>query len=215
MSNLLRSLEPEILAYRPAPWRPGWFGSVVGLFIAVALGATVGIYLTDGPTWRNLLGFGTNTTETRSRLDTSTTSAQVSSPDPGLSIASMPAQAPPAAGLPIASASPQQANTPPPTARLPIASAAPQPLNAAPPPGGLPIASVAPQPLNAAPPGAGLPAVPAAPQPASAAPARVATVEAPSSPEHPRGDRYGDPLWYLGAVQRRGQRAGQPDETWH
>ena len=181
MSKLLRSLEPEILAYRPAPWRPGWFGSVVGLFIAVALGATVGIYLTDGPTWRNLLGFGTNTTETRSRLDTSTTSAQVSSLDPGLSIASMPAQAPPAAGLPIASASPQQANTPPPTARLPIASAAPQPLNAAPPPGGLPIASAASQPTSAAPPGAGLPAASSAPQPTNVAPARVATIEAPSA----------------------------------
>ena len=183
MTNLLRSLEPEILAYRPAPWRPGWFGSMVGLFIAVALGATIGIYLTDGPTWRGLLGFGTNTTETRSRLDTSTTSAQVSSPAPGLSIASMPAQAPPAAppaaGLPIASASPQQANTAPPTAGLPIASAA-QPT-AAPPAAGLPAALASSQPANAAPAAAGLPTAPAALQSASAAPARVATIEAPSA----------------------------------
>ena len=217
MSKLLRSLEPEILAYRPAPWRPGWFGSVVGLFIAVALGATVGIYLTDGPTWRNLLGFGTNTTETRSRLDTSTTSAQVSSLDPGLSIASMPAQAPPAAGLPIASASPQQANTPPPTARLPIASAAPQPLNAARTSRRSSDCVGGSAATSAAPPGAGLPAASSAPQPTNVAPARVATAEAPSaSAPSIRGmTDTGNSLWYLSAVQRRGQGTRQSDEAWH
>ena len=140
--NLRRSLEPEILSFRPAPWRPGWFASIVGLMIAVSLGATIGIYLTDGPTWRKLLGFSPNTTEASSRLDAPTKSAQVSSP---------------ALGLPIASAAPQPANAAPPTAGLPIASAAPQPPNAAPAAVGLSIASAAPQPPSAAPPSAGPP----------------------------------------------------------
>ena len=186
MTNLLRSLEPEILAYRPAPWRPGWFGSIVGLFIAVALGATIGIYLTDGPTWRKLLGFGTNATEARSRLDASSTSAEGSSTTSGLSIASMPAQAPPAeppaAGLAIVSATAQSPNAAPPPGGHPIASAAAPSINAAPPAAGLPIASAAAPPINAAPGGAAvLPTASAAPQPATAAPARAATVEAPSA----------------------------------
>jgi len=118
MTNLLRSLEPEILAFRPASWRPGWLASTVGLIIAVSLGAAIGIYFTDGPTWRKLLGFSPNTTEARSRLDAPTTSAQVSSP---------------VLGLPIAPAAPQPTNAAPPTAGLPIASAAPQSTNVAPP----------------------------------------------------------------------------------
>ena len=101
-------------------------------------------------------------------------------------------------------------------ARVPTVSTALKQTNEALSPGNVPIASAAPQPANAAPAAAGLPTASAAPQPASAAPARVATAEAPSAvPKHPRGDRYGDPLWYLGAVQRRGQGARQSDEAWH
>ena len=179
MTNLLRSLEPEILAFRPASWRPGWLASTVGLIIAVSLGAAIGIYFTDGPTWRKLLGFSPNTTEARSRLDAPTTSTQVSSPVLGLPIAPAAPQptnaAPPTAGLPIASAAPQPSNAAPAAAGLSIASAAPQPPSAAPPTGGLPIASAAPQPTNAASPTS-------AAQPlTTAAPARVATIEAPSA----------------------------------
>ena len=179
MTNLLRSLEPEILAFRPAPWRPGWFASVVGLIIAVSLGATIGVYFVDGTTWRKAFGFSPNTTEVRSRLDAPTASAQVSSPAPGLPIASAapqpPSAAPPTAGLPIASAAPQPPSAAPPTAGIPIASAAPQPPSAAPPTAGIPIASAAPQPTAAAPPTS------AAQPPTTAGPARVATVEAPSA----------------------------------
>ena len=180
MKNLLRSLEPEILAFRPAPWRPGWLASTAGLIIAVSVGAAIGVYFTDGPTWRKLLGFSPNTTEARSRLDAPTTSAQVSSPAPGLPIASAAPQptnaAPPSSGHSIASTAP-----PPPAAGLPVASAAPQPPNGASAAAGLPVASAAPQPTNAAPPTAGLPIASAAPQPTNVAPARVATIEAPSA----------------------------------
>ena len=196
MTNLLRSLEPEILAFRPVPWRPGWLASTVGLIIAVSLGAAIGIYLTDGPTWRKLIGFGTTTTETRSRPDAPTPSAQVSSPVPGLSIASMP---------------PQPSTAAPPTAGLPIASAAPQPPGAAPPPGGLPFASAAPQPPSAAPPTAGLPIASAAAQPTNATPARVATVEAPSAGPSIRGVtdteiRFGISAPFTGAAKELGNQ---------
>ena len=160
MKNLLRSLEPEILAFRPSPWRPRWFASTVGLIIAVSLGAAIGIYFTDGPTWRKAFGIGTNRTEATSRLDTPKTPTQVSSPYPGLS---------------IASTAPQPTNVAPPTAGLSIASAAPQPPSAAPPIAGLPFASAAPQPPNAASPTS------AAQPPTTAAPAHVATIEAPSA----------------------------------
>src|ERR1700722_17079046 len=215
MSNLRRSLEPEILAFRPVPWRPGWLASTVGLIIAVSLGAAIGIYLTDGPTWRKLIGFGTTTTETRSRPDAPTPSAQVSSPVPGLSIASMPPQpstaAPPTAGLPIASAAPQPPSAAPPPGGLPFASAAPQPPNAAPPPGGLPFASAAPQPPSAAPPTAGLPIASAAAQPTNATPARVATVEAPSAGPSIRGVtdteiRFGISAPFTGAAKELGNQ---------
>ena len=138
-------------------WNSWW---LVSLTIAVALGAAIGVYFVDGTTWRKAFGFSPNTTEVRSRLDAPTASAQVSSPAPG---------------LPIASAAPQPPSAAPPTAGIPIASAAPQPPSAAPPTAGIPIASAAPQPTAAAPPTS------AAQPPTTAGPARVATVEAPSA----------------------------------
>jgi branched-chain amino acid transport system substrate-binding protein len=209
MTNLLRSLEPEILAFRPAPWRPGWFGSIVGLLIAVSLGAAIGMYFTDGPTWRKLVGFSPNAIETRSRLDAPTTSAQVSSPALGAPIASAAPQptntVPPTAGLPIASAAPQPANAAPAAAGLSIASAAPQLPSVAPPTAGLPIASAAPQPTNAAPPTS------AAQPPTTAAPARVATIEAPSAGPSIRGVtdteiRFGISAPFTGAAKELGNQ---------
>ena len=111
---LRRSLEPEVMPFRRSPWNPWWFVSV---FFAVVLGLAIGVYFVDGTTWRKAFGFGTNTTETKSRLDAPKMPAQVSSPPPG---------------LPIASAAPQPTNAAPAAADLPIASAAPQPTNAAP-----------------------------------------------------------------------------------
>ena len=128
-----RSLEPEVMRPLPSRWNPWW---LVSLTFAVALGAAIGVYFVDGTTWRKAFGFSTNTTENRSRLDAPTTSAQVSSPAPG---------------LPIASAAPQPLNAAPPPGSLPIASVAPQPLNAAPPGAGLPAVPAAPQPASAAP----------------------------------------------------------------
>ena len=111
---LRRSLEPEVMPFRRSPWNPWWF---VSIFFAVVLGLAIGVYFVDGTTWRRAFGFGTNTTETKSRLDAPKMPAQVSSPPPG---------------LPIASAAPQPTNAAPAAADLPIASAAPQPTNAAP-----------------------------------------------------------------------------------
>ena len=174
-----QSLKPEIVPSPPSPWNPWW---LVSLTFAVALGAAIGVYFVDGTTWRKAFGFGPNTTEARSRLDTPTTSTQVSSPAAGLSIASMPPQRNTAApsGFPVVS--PQPASGAPPATGLPAMSAAPQPAGGAPPlAAGLPIASAAAQPANAAPPPAGQPTSASQP-PTSAAPARVATVEAPSAP---------------------------------
>jgi branched-chain amino acid transport system substrate-binding protein len=111
---LRRSLEPEVMPIRRSPWNPWW---LVSIFFAVVLGLAIGVYFVDGTTWRKAFGFGTNTTETKSRLDASKMPTQVSSPP---------------AGLPIASAAPQPTNAAPAAADLPIASAAPQPTNAAP-----------------------------------------------------------------------------------
>jgi branched-chain amino acid transport system substrate-binding protein len=128
-----RSLEPEIMNFRPSRWNPWW---LVSIFFAAVLGAAIGVYFIDGATWRKALGFGTNTTEATSRLDTPKTPTQVSSPPPGLSVSSAAPQlantAPAAAGLPIASAVPQPTTAPPAAAGLPIAAAAPQPTNAVP-----------------------------------------------------------------------------------
>jgi branched-chain amino acid transport system substrate-binding protein len=153
-----RSLEPEIMNFRPSPWSPWW---LVSLFFAAVLGAAIGVYFIDGTTWRKALGFSTNTTEATSRLDTPKTPTQVSSPPAGLS---------------IASAAPQPPNVAPAPAGLPIISAVPQPNNVAPAAAGVTIASAVPQPTIAPPAVAGLPIASAAPQPTNPAPARVASV---------------------------------------
>jgi branched-chain amino acid transport system substrate-binding protein len=111
---LRRSLEPEVMPFRRSPWNPWW---LVSIFFAVVFGLAIGVYFVDGTTWRRAFGFGTNTTETKSRLDAPKMPTQVSSPPPG---------------LPIASAAPQPTNAAPAAADLPIASAAPQPTIAAP-----------------------------------------------------------------------------------
>ena len=154
-----RSLEPDIMRFPPSRWSPSW---LVSVFFAVVFGAAIGVYFA-GTTWRKGSGVGANTTEATSRLDTPKTPTQVSSPTPGLSIAST-------ASRPTIAA--------PPTS-LPIASAAPQPTNAALPAAGLPT-SASPQPTNGAP-SDGLPIASAAPQPTNVAPARVARIEAPSA----------------------------------
>jgi hypothetical protein len=106
-----KSLAPEIMLSSPSPWNPWWPITIV---CAVALGTAIGVYIVDGATWRKALGFGTNTTETTSRLETPKSSTEVSSP---------------AARLPIASAS-QPTNAASPAAGPLIASAIPQPTNA-------------------------------------------------------------------------------------
>jgi ABC-type branched-subunit amino acid transport system substrate-binding protein len=111
---LRRSLEPEVMPFRRSPWNPWW---LVSISFAVVFGLAIGVYFVDGTTWRKAFGFGTNTTETKSRLDAPKMPTQVSLPPPG---------------LPIASAAPQPTNAAPAAADLPIASAAPQPTNAAP-----------------------------------------------------------------------------------
>src|ERR1700730_7095907 len=111
---LRRSLEPEVMHFRRSPWNPWW---LVSIFFAVVLGAAIGVYFVDGTTWRKAFGFGTNSSETTSRLDVPKMPTQVSSSPPGLPIASMAAQ---------------PTNAAPATADLPIASAAPQPTKAAP-----------------------------------------------------------------------------------
>src|SRR5258708_14264606 len=58
-TRLLQSLEPEILAFNPLPWRPGWFTIFGGLLVAALVGAAMGMYFADGPTWRKMLGFTT------------------------------------------------------------------------------------------------------------------------------------------------------------
>jgi branched-chain amino acid transport system substrate-binding protein len=163
-----KSLNPEIMSSSPPsfpssssftsqnPWWP------ITIIFAVALGTAIGVYIVDGTTWRQAFGFGTNTTEATSRLDTPKAPIQVSSP---------------AAHLPIASAAPQPANGASLAGGLPVASPVPQPdtaQSASP-----PIASAAPQPTNAAP-AAASPTVTAAPQPTAPAPARVATAEGSS-----------------------------------
>jgi ABC-type branched-subunit amino acid transport system substrate-binding protein len=130
---LRRSLAPEVMHFQRSPWNPWW---LVSIFFAVVLGAAIGVYFVDGTTWRKAFGFGTNTTETTSRLDAPKMPTQVSSPPPG---------------LPIASAALQPTKATPATADPPIASAALQPTNAAPATADLPIASAALQPTNAAP----------------------------------------------------------------
>ena len=157
-----KSLEPEIIhSGPPPPWGLGW---LVSITLAVVFGAAIGVYFVDGTTWRKAFGFSTTTSEATSRLDAPKASTQVSSPNPGLS---------------IASTAPQPTNAASPTSAPPIASAAPQPTNAAPPNAGPPIATVA-KPTNAAPPTGGLAIASATLQPNNAAPARVATVEGPS-----------------------------------
>src|SRR6202795_3805599 len=111
---LRRSLEPEVMPFRRSPWNPWW---LVSISFAVVFGLAIGVYFVDGTTWRKAFGFGTNTTETKSRLDAPKMPTQVSLPPPG---------------LPIASAAPQPTNAAPAAADLPIASPAPQPTNAAP-----------------------------------------------------------------------------------
>src|ERR1700686_5824372 len=84
-TRLLQSLEPEILAFNPPPWRPGWFTIVGGLLVAVLVGTAMGMYFADGPTWRKMFGF---TTEATSRLDTPRALESGSSPPGGFSVAS-------------------------------------------------------------------------------------------------------------------------------
>ena len=117
---------------RPSSWNP-W--SPITVIFAVVLGAAIRVYIVDGATWRKAFGFGTNTTEATSRLETPKPPTEVSSP---------------VARLPIASTASQPTNAASPGAGPPIASAAPQPTNAAPPTAGPSIASAAPQPTNAA-----------------------------------------------------------------
>jgi branched-chain amino acid transport system substrate-binding protein len=151
-----RSLAPEIMHSSPSPWNPWW---PISIIVAVALGTAIGVYIVDGATWRKAFGFGTNTTEATSRLDTAT---QVTSP---------------AARLPIVAAAPQPANGAPPAGGLPVPSPAPQPDTAQ--SAGPPIAAAPPQPTNAAAATASVPTVATAPQPTGTAPARVATAEGP------------------------------------
>ena len=157
-----KSLALEIMPSSPSSWNPWWPITVI---FAAALGIAIGVYIVDGATWRKAFGFGTNTTEATSRLETPKPPTEVSSP---------------AARLPIASAS-QPTNAASPAAGPPIASAVPQPTNAVLATGGPPIASAAPQPTNAAPPTAGPSIASAAPQPTNAAPARVATIGGPTA----------------------------------
>jgi branched-chain amino acid transport system substrate-binding protein len=156
-----KSLAPENMQSSPSLRNPWW---PVTILCAVALGTAIGVYIVDGATWRKALGFGNNTTEATSRLETPKPPTEVSSP---------------AARLPIASAS-QPTTATSPAANPPSASAVPQPTNAVPPTAGPPIALAAPQPTNAAPPAEGLSIATKTPQPTNSAPARVATVEAPS-----------------------------------
>jgi branched-chain amino acid transport system substrate-binding protein len=176
-----KSLEPETIHSGPPPRSPGW---LISITLAVVFGAAIGVYFVDGTTWRKALGFSTTTTEATSRLDAPKALTQVSSPNPGLSIASKATQptnaASPSAALPIASAAPQPTNAAPPTAAPPIATTAAKPTNAAPPTAAPPIATTAAKPTNAAPPTGGLAIASSTPQPNIAAPARVATVEGPS-----------------------------------
>ena len=127
-----KSLAPEIMHSSPSSWNPWWPITVI---FAVVLGTAIGVYIVDGATWRKAFGFGTNTTEATSRLETPKPPTEVSSP---------------VARLPIASTASQPTNAASPGAGPPIASAAPQPTNAAPPTAGPSIASAAPQPTNAA-----------------------------------------------------------------
>ncbi len=126
-TRLLQSLEPEILAFNPLPWRPGWFTIFGGLLVAVLVGAAMGMYFADGPTWRKMLGF-----TTEAKLDAPRTQERAITPAGTLSVASTALQptnvAPSTSSVPIASATPQ----PPPAAGPPVASTAPQPTSAAP-----------------------------------------------------------------------------------
>ena len=166
-----KSLDPEIMHSSSSAsssfWNPWW---PISIIIAAAVGTAIGVYIVDGATWRKAFGFGTNTIEATSRLNTPKSPTEVSSP---------------AAPPPIASAAPQPANRAPPAGGLPVASQAHQPESA-----GLPITSAAPQPTNAAPAATSVPTVTAAPQPTGTAPARVATAEEPSAERahHPRRD---------------------------
>src|SRR6516162_4166158 len=104
-ARLLRSLQPELLNYRPAPWRPGSLSILGGLLVAVAMGALIGIYFADGAVWRKVLGFPN---ESRLTVD--------SPPSQRPSTASNTAQ-PPKAVVPkgnpsVASAPLQQTNGP-------------------------------------------------------------------------------------------------------
>ena len=155
-----KSLDPNIMHPGPSSssWNPWWPISVI---FAVALGTTIGVYIVDGSTWRKALGFGTNTTETASKLD---------APKPPSEVSLRTAR------LPIASTTPQLGNGAPPAGALPVASPTPQPDTAQ--SAGPPIASATPQ-TNAAPAAVSAPAVTAAPQPTGTAPARVATTEGP------------------------------------
>jgi branched-chain amino acid transport system substrate-binding protein len=165
LANLIQSLEPAISRFRP--WRPGWFVTIVGLIVAVEVGGAIGMYFSDGTTWRRIVGFNSNTTElTSSRPDTSKTSKETSSPAAGLPIAST--SAPPTTGAPPV-VSPSIAAGPPPNG----AAVAPDVSTASPAPNGVPPAPAV---TIATPPASTLPSSTAAAPPANGMPARVASV---------------------------------------
>src|SRR5258708_877590 len=126
-TRLLQSLDPEILAVNRLPWRAGWFTIFGGVVVAALVGAAMGMYFADGPTWRKMLGF-----TTEAKLDAPRTQERAITPAGTLSVASTALQptnvAPSTSSVPIASATPQ----PPPAAGPPVASTAPQPTSAAP-----------------------------------------------------------------------------------
>jgi len=159
-ARLLRSLQPELLNFGPAPWRPGWFSILGGLLVAVTMGAVVGIYFADGAPWRKVLGF---LNEGRSTVEIPPSQDRVANRPSTAANATPP-------NVPIPNASPSVASAPPQQMSVPRSTTAPQ---AAPP--------TPPQANTAPPPDAGSP--PPSPTVAqrSGAPTRLVTNEAPGS----------------------------------
>ena len=122
-TSLLRSLEPEIVNFRPTSRQPGWLMLFGALAIAVT-GVVTGMYFAGDATWRKMLGFQTEARSTAEVLPPNR-----AAPSAGASVAPASRQAaapPPQTALAI----PPQANPALPAAIPAVAAAAPPPAAA-------------------------------------------------------------------------------------